>query len=314
MAGSQSGEALGDMTPPVQISVLIVTYNSGSTIRSCLESVFQELTDLEGEVIIIDNHSSDDTVSILNEFLPDNPGLTVKENRTNRGFAVGNNQALEIAGGQHILILNPDTILQPDVLKNLLTELERDAKTGVVAPQLQFPDGRIQRTCRRFPKHSDVVYNVFGLANLFPESRRFNGWKMGDFDHKSRQEVDQPAGAALLVRGDLLRSLHGFDENFPMFFNDVDLCKRIKDAGYAIWYLPEYSIQHLGGASVKQLKMKMAISSHVSFFRYFEKHFTRMHQQPSNFVVGVLLYLSLIPRLFVLLLFKGQRTTSRETL
>ena len=314
MPESQPGAVLADMDSPVQLSILVVTYNSSSTIRVCLESVFQELESLEGEVIVVDNQSTDETVSILNELLPDNPKFKFKVNRTNRGFAVGNNQALEMAGGQHIFILNPDTILQYGVLKNLLIELEKDAKTGVVAPQLQFPDGRIQKTCRRFPTHMDVIYNVFGLSAAFPENRRFNGWKMGDFDHTTRQEVDQPAGAALLVRGDLLRSLKGFDENFPMFFNDVDLCKRIKQAGFSIWYLPEYAIQHLGGISVKQTKMKMTASSHVSFFRYFEKHFTRLYQQPSNFTVGVLLYLSLIPRLLILLLFKGQRTASRDTL
>jgi len=314
MPESQPGDALADMESPLQLSILIVTYNSSSTIGVCLESVFRELNTLAGEVIVVDNHSSDDTLSILDSFSRETPGLKLKQNRTNRGFAVGNNQALEMATGRHILILNPDTIIETGVLKNLLNELETDAKTGAVAPQLKFPDGRIQKTCRRFPRHSDVFYNVFGLANLFPENRRFNAWKMGDFDHKSRREVDQPAGAALLVRGDLLRSLNGFDENFPMFFNDVDLCKRIRDAGYTIWYLPEYAIQHLGGASVKQVKIKMTISSHVSFFRYFEKHFTRIYQQPSNFMVGLLLYLSLIPRLLVLLLFKGQPTASREIL
>ena len=314
MSESQPGEALADMESPIQLSILIVTYNSSSTIKVCLESVFQELESLEGEVIVVDNQSSDDTVSILNELLVQHPQLKVELNRSNRGFAVGNNQALEIARGQHILILNPDTILHKSILKDLLSELEKDAKTGAIAPQLQFPDGRLQKTCRRFPTHLDVIYNTFGLSALFPESRRFNGWKMGDFDHKSAQKVDQPAGAALLVRGDLLKALNGFDENFPMFFNDVDLCKRIKDKGYAIWYLPEYTIQHVGGASVKQVKMKMTVSSHISFFRYFEKHFTRIYQQPLNFIVGILLYLSLIPRLLILLLFKGQRSASRETL
>ncbi len=314
MPEAQPGETPAERESPIQLSILIVTYNSSSTIRVCLDSVFLELSTLEGEVVVVDNHSSDDTTAILDDYSAQHPNLQSKINRTNRGFAVGNNQALEMARGQHILILNPDTILQAGVLKNLLVELEKDSKTGVVAPQLQFPDGSIQRTCRRFPSHLDVIYNVFGLSTLFPENRRFNGWKMGDFDHKLRKSVDQPAGAALLVRGDLLRSLEGFDENFPMFFNDVDLCKRVKEAGYAIWYLPEYAIQHLGGASVKQAKLKMTISSHVSFFRYFEKHFTRMYQQPLNFIVGVLLYLSLIPRLLFLLLFKGQRTASRETL
>ena len=298
----------------VKLSVLIVTYNSAATIKNCVESVLTEIHDLDAEILIVDNHSTDDTQTILQTLSQNQKQMQVQLNPVNKGFAIGNNQALKLAQGQDILILNPDTILQPGVLKNLLHELDKDAKIGIVAPQLQFPDGRIQKTCRRFPTHMDVIYNVFGLANMFPTSRTFNGWKMGDYDHRTPCQVDQPAGAALLIKGDLFRSLEGFDPNFPMFFNDVDLCKRVKDSGHTIWYLPDYIIHHLGGVSVKQVRLKMTVSSHVSFFRYFEKHFTRLHQQPMNFLVGILLYLSLIPRLLVLLLIKGSATTSRETL
>jgi len=314
MPDALPGENLTEMTTPRQLSVLIVTYNSATTIRECIQSIFSTGGELDLEVIVVDNHSQDETVEILHEAAHTYPDLVLKLNRSNRGYAVGNNQALEMSHGRHVLILNPDTVVLEGVLQGLLIELEKHSEIGVVAPQLQFPDGRLQKTCRRFPTHKDVIYNVFGLASLYPASARFNGWKMGDFDHRSRKEVEQPAGAALLVRGDLLRTLNGFDENFPMFFNDVDLCKRIKDHGFSIWYIPELVMHHLGGVSVKQARLKMTLSSHVSFFRYFEKHFTRMHQQPLNFVVGILLYLSLIPRLLVFLLFKDRRTASRETL
>ncbi len=299
---------------PLQLSVLIVTYNSDETIRECVESVLVELETVSGEVIIVDNKSTDGTPKILTDLAEQHAPVAVTLNRVNTGFAAGNNQALQQAGGDHILILNPDTIIQSGVISGLLDELLNNESIGVIAPQLQFPDGRIQKTCRRFPRHRDVIYNLLGLAYFFPEHAHFNGWKMGDFDHQSRQQVDQPAGAALLVNGELLRQLEGFDLNFPMFFNDVDLCKRVKDAGYDIWYMPEYQIIHLGGVSVKQVKVKMTVSSHVSFFRYFEKHFTRLHQQPMNFLVGVLLYLSLIPRVLILTIFKGHTNSNRDTL
>jgi GT2 family glycosyltransferase len=298
----------------LQVSILIVTYNSADTLRECLESIIPELKTTSGEIIVVDNHSSDDTVDILKTLQAAHSELKIELNRVNRGFAVGNNQALEQALGRQILILNPDTILKPGVIGGLLKELEKSDKIGLVAPQLQFPDGRIQKTCRRFPKHLDVIYGLTGLAHLFPQSRVLNGWKMGDFDHQSPRQVDQPAGAALMVRGDLLRDLAGFDPNFPMFFNDVDLCKRIKQAGYEIWYLPQYRIIHLGGVSVKQVKLKMTVSSHVSFFRYFEKHFTHLHQQPMNFLIGMLLYLSLIPRLLILMIFREGSNSTRDTL
>ncbi|MCF7823081.1 MAG: glycosyltransferase family 2 protein [Candidatus Marinimicrobia bacterium] len=307
-------EIVKEADPSLQLSILIVSYNSVETIKSCIESLVDELILVSGEIIVVDNASIDDTPSLLKALATEHKQVQIQLNHSNRGFAVGNNQALELAKGKHVLILNPDTIIQQGSIKGLLQELESDERIGLVAPQLQFPDGRIQKSCRRFPTHMDVIYHSLGLSQLFPESKRFNGWKMGDFDHQTKCQVDQPAGAALLINGDILRQLNGFDPNFPMFFNDVDLCKRVKNLGCEIWYLPEFVVVHLGGASVKQAKIKMTVSSHVSFFRYFEKHFTRLHQQPLNFIIGLLLYLSLIPRILMISLFKRGINRSRDTL
>jgi N-acetylglucosaminyl-diphospho-decaprenol L-rhamnosyltransferase len=309
-----SSSAIGDFQSTLDLSILIVTYNSAETIRECVESIIPELASITAEIIIIDNKSSDETPAILGSLADQYSQLQIVINRVNTGFAAGNNQALSQASGENIFILNPDTVLEPGLISGLMDELASQDQIGIVAPQLKFPDGRIQKTCRRFPTHLDVIYTTTGLARLYPRSHRFNGWKMGDFDHQTRCQVDQPAGAALMVDGSLLRSLDGFDSNFPMFFNDVDLCKRVKDMGFEIWYLPEYKVTHLGGISVKQVKIKMTFSSHVSFFRYFEKHFTRLHQQPFNFVIGLLLYLSILPRILFQLLRKNKQDSTRDTL
>ena len=298
----------------LDLSVLIVTYNSKDTIAACVSDLMQALKSLTAEVIIVDNHSTDGTREELELLKDQHESLHIQLNRSNRGFAAGNNQALDMARGKDILILNPDTRPERDSIAGLLSELRSNPEWAVVAPQLHYPDGRIQKTCRRFPRYRDVIFHSLGLAQAFPENQLFNGWKMGDFDHRSRRQVDQPAGAALLVRGPVLRDLQGFDLSFPMFFNDVDLCRRIKDAGHQIWYLPEYKIAHVGGASVKQARLKMMLSSHISFFRYFEKHATRLHQQPMNFFIAILLYLSLIPRMLALLVMKPGDGSSRDTL
>lgn len=300
--------------PEPQLSILIVTYNSRKTIYTCISSLLEELRSLEAEIIVVDNNSTDGTPEALTELAAEHRSIHIELNSKNRGFAAGNNQALEQARGRDILILNPDTEAQKGSIVGLLDELHRDDHIAVVAPQLQFPDGRVQKTCRRFPRYRDVIFHSLGLAQVFPDSRLLNGWKMGDFDHESRMAVDQPAGAALLFRGEVLRELQGFDPSFPMFFNDVDLCRRIRDKGYEIWFLPEHKMFHVGGASVKQVKLKMVLSSHISFFRYFEKHFTRLHQQPLNFFIAILLYLSLIPRMLALLIQKPKDESSRDTL
>lgn len=298
----------------VELSVLIVTYNSADTIEVCVKSILADSTDIQIEIIVVDNHSSDGTQTLLQNLAGDHPQLQLVLNSDNKGFAVGNNQALRQSTGTLVFILNPDTVIHKKALKGLMDALTADPQIALVAPRMQYPDGRIQKTCRRFPTHGDVIYHTLGLAQLFPTNQRLNAWKMGDFDHRSARQVDQPAGAALMLRGNVIRELEGFDLNFPMFFNDVDLCKRIRDAGYEIWFRPEFVLDHVGGASVKQARFKMTISSHVSFFRYFEKHFTRIHQQPLNFLVGVLLYLSLIPRLLLLLINRNDVGRARDTL
>ena len=314
MTPAEPHHSEGEQSSSIPLSVLIVTYHSETVIANCINSLMPELNHLGGEVIVVDNASKDGTQGVLDELQDKHEALQVIHNRGNRGFATGNNQALDASSGQDVLILNPDTQLNPGVLKGLLTELHKAPEIGMVAPQLRFPDGRVQKTCRRFPTHGDVIYPALGLARLFPKNQRFNGWKMGDFDHRSRRRVDQPAGAAMMVRGDLLRSLGGFDENFPMFFNDVDLCKRIHDSGAEIWFTPEHVITHVGGDSVNQVKIKMILSSHVSFFRYLEKHFIQVIHQPLNFVAALVLYLSLIPRVLLALLGKGRSQKQRDTL
>ena len=170
---------------PPDLSVLIVTYRSAGTIEACLDSLSKELEHRSAEIVVVDNASTDDTPQILDIWAAAHANIQVQHNRVNRGFAVGNNQALELATGRDILVLNPDTLVQPGATTGLLTALHDDETLGAVAPQLRFPDGRVQRTCRRFPRHSDVIFHVLGLSVLYPQSRLFNHWKMGDFDHQS---------------------------------------------------------------------------------------------------------------------------------
>lgn len=279
------------------LSVVIVTYNSGDEIGPCLRSLIPEMTKNDGEIIVVDNASTDDSVVNIWTAIGDYPAFKVIKNKLNRGFSYGNNQGFDAATGEHLLILNPDTIVQSGAVKILLESLRNDDSLGAVAPQLLWPDGRIQRSCRRFPNHWDVVTNGFGLNQLFPRSPIFNGWKMGDFDHDSSLEVDQPAAAALLVRGSVLRELNGFDHQFPMFFSDVDLCRRIKNKKLKILFNTGAKVVHIGGSTIFKNRTTMIISSHISFFRYLEKYYDRLHQQIFNLIAGLILYFGLIPRL-----------------
>jgi hypothetical protein len=283
------------------VSIIIVTYNSEKEIIKCINSLLPQLNDFDGKIIIIDNDSTDKTISFIKDI--DSKSISIIQNKENFGYTKANNQGIKNVKGDYILFLNPDTIVPNNTIKNLLNEIKDDKKLGVIAPQLRFPDGEIQNSCRRFPRRRDILYDSIGLSKIFNNSKEFNYWKMGDFDHKKSSLVDQPAGAALLIPKMIFDEIGLLDEQFPMFFSDVDLCKRIWDAGYNVRFTIKSFIIHKGGASVYRKRIKMIVSSHFSFWKYFNKYKTKLFDKIINVIVGIFL-LVLIPfRILLILLF-----------
>ena len=234
-------------------------------------------------------------------------------NEKNEGFTKAVNQGVEIAGGAYIFILNPDTQLTEGSVERLLKTISSDNTIGLVAPQLRFPNGGIQYSCRRFPTFWNVLTEMTGLSRIFHRIRLLNGWKMGDFDHKMERDVDQPAGAALMVKKDLLEGLGGLDERFPMFFSDVDLCKRIKDMGKKIVYCPDAVITHKGGSTVLGRRPALIASSHLSLIRYFLKHHRGIMDAIPNLLITFLLLIGIPFRIIGNLIFP-RRQIKRQTL
>jgi len=273
-------------------SIIIVTYNSENEIEGCLNSILSNFDDNNIEIIIADNNSSDSTIDIIQNISSDKIMLITNSN--NLGYTKAINQCLENVSLGNILILNPDTIIPDDSLKQLINTLALDDSNGIVAPQLKYPNGDIQKSCRRFPRRRDIIYESFGLNRLFSKSKEFGHWKMSDFDHKNSRFVEQPAGAALLMKKRLINEIGNFDENFPMFFSDVDFCHRVIDKGYKIKFSTDTFIIHKGGASVFQNRVRMIVSSHISFWKYFTKYNTGLFNQVVNLFIGLFLFL-LIP-------------------
>ena len=247
------------------VSIIIVTYNSEREIINCINSLLPQLNEVNGEIILIDNNSIDNTISLINDI--ENKNISIIQNKENFGFTKANNQGIKNANGDYILLLNPDTTVPNDVIKILLNEIQDNSDCGAIAPQLRFSDGRIQNSCRRFPRRRDILYESIGLSNIFKDSKEFNYWKMGDFDHNESRLVDQPAGAALLISKKVINEIGLLDEKLPMFFSDVDLCKRIWAAGYNVQYTTNSFITHKGGASVYLKRIKIIVRSHFSFWK-----------------------------------------------
>ncbi|MBS1271245.1 MAG: N-acetylglucosaminyl-diphospho-decaprenol L-rhamnosyltransferase [Candidatus Marinimicrobia bacterium] len=281
------------------LSIVIVTYNSQEYIGDCLQSISSYSDSFSKEIIIVDNNSADDTLEEVRAFRSNTANLRIIANESNRYFAPALSQGLHEATGEYVFILNPDTKVAPGTLEKLTEFYQTEEQVGVVAPQLLNTDRTIQPSCRRFPRHRDVVFNIFGINKVASNSALFNGWKMGDFDHRETREVDQPQGAALFTSRMVLESVGYFDEDFPMFFNDVDWCFRVKQAGFRIVFFPEAKVTHIKGASVNSYKALMVVFSHVGFFRFFEKHYNRIHHQLLNLLIGLLLYGSIPVRVIM---------------
>ena len=201
------------------------------------------------------------------------PSVHLIANAENRGYAAANNQAIGAGKAPFVLLLNPDTELTPGTLATLLQVFQEDPRIGAVAPQLLFPDGAIQWSCRSFPEPSAVLFDAFGLPRLFPGSARFGRYRMTYWDHNSRRDVDQPMASALALRRAAPDEIGLFDESFPLYFNDVDLCYRLRQAGWRIVFEPRAQVLHHHGQSTRQLRATAVAESHRSLIRFYRKHY-----------------------------------------
>ncbi len=251
------------------IAVVIVTYNSARDIAPCLQALAASKCAGAVDTVVVDNASGDGTAELVaREF----PGVQLIGNEENRYYAAACNQGAAAGEGEYILLLNPDVQLAEDTLQKLYEYLEDHADVAAVAPKLVWPDGKIQLSVRTFPTYATLWCEVTGLSRLFPRHPVFGRWRKNLVGIDSPVDVDQPMASCFLVRRTVWDELGGFDERFPMFFNDVDFCYRIKKSGGRIVYLPQVIAIHGLGASVRPAMAKMVWFSHAGFLRYLRKH------------------------------------------
>jgi N-acetylglucosaminyl-diphospho-decaprenol L-rhamnosyltransferase len=254
----------------MDIAVVTVSWNTKALLEKCLLALRQELARLprRSAIFVVDNNSVDGSAAMVRQNFPE---VKLIANAENLGFAAANNQVLSRVAADWYLLLNPDTEIRPGAVAELLEFAAANPRAGVVAPQLLNGDGTVQRSCRSFPTLAGMAAELSGFSRLFPLAK-FSNYKMLDFDHASVRAVDQPEGACLLVRKQVLDQVGLFDEKFFMLFEEVDWCFRVKEAGWEIWFIPQAKVIHHYGQSIKQVKAKMIYFSHRGFFRYLMKH------------------------------------------
>ncbi len=254
------------------VSVLIVNWNTRDLLRSCLASILRFPPHEDYEVIVVDNSSSDESAVMVAEEFPD---FRLIESGSNAGYAKGNNLAFAAASGEYLLTLNPDTEFVDDSLDRALHILRVNTQAGCLGARQVAADGSTQRSVRGFPTFLGIFGDLTGLGRRFPGSR-LDSYRLHGFDYETEGEAPQPMGTFLLFRREALAEVGSldkpFDENFPIFFNEVDLLYRLLLKGWTCLYAPSVRILHHGGESTKLVRKSMIWESHRSLVRFLRKH------------------------------------------
>ncbi|UCE58141.1 MAG: glycosyltransferase family 2 protein [Phycisphaerales bacterium] len=259
----------------VDLSIVVVNYNNFRVLRACLASLNEAISDLNCEVIISDNGSIDGSVEWIRQ---EYPAFRILENGANLGFAEANNRAFQVAQGEFIILLNPDTVLEKEPFKTMMKVLRENPSAGAVGCKLLDPDGSRQMSARAFPTLTTYFLGLTGLAYHYPHDGLCGRFDMTYWDGESTRSVDWVSGAALMIRREVLDDVEGLDPYFFLTYDEVDFCHRITDAGYEIWYTHQAAITHLDRQSEPQLnpkpeaRIKYLTVERNSRVRYFVKH------------------------------------------
>ncbi|MDB3868621.1 glycosyltransferase [Candidatus Marinimicrobia bacterium] len=254
----------------MKLSVIIVSFNVKSYLRQCLNSVLASTQIDDLEIIVIDNHSFDGSCNLLkNEY----PQIKLIENKKNMGFSVAVNQGIDIAKGDYVCFLNPDTLIQEDTFSKLISHLKENPEVGCIGPKILNPDGSLQKSCKRsFPTPLVALPKVLGLSRIFPKSKWFGKYNLTYLDENTPHFVDAISGSFMLFPQELVESVGKLDESFFMFGEDLDYSFRVKQTGYKVLYQPETEVIHYKGESVKSAPQDMIKVFYEAMNIFFEKY------------------------------------------
>jgi hypothetical protein len=259
-----AGQSMDD-SRAIAASIILVNYNGVDCIIDCIHSIAAQIQSVNYEIIVVDNASTDGSPDLITKNFPQVHLLKLGKNV---GFGAGNNQGAKVAQGQYLFFLNPDTYLTEDPLPSLIQMLETLPDVGIVAPRLIYPDGSLQLS---------TAWSI-GILGEFKNQHRLRHYQQGHDRDQIKQQfaqdhfVDIVVGAAFLMRKQLFVELNGFDETFFMYFDESDLCQRLRERGWKLLYTVKTQLVHLHGQAVKQTPEKMAFEYRRSQLYYYQKH------------------------------------------
>jgi N-acetylglucosaminyl-diphospho-decaprenol L-rhamnosyltransferase len=252
------------------LSVVILNYNAAPHVRACLASLPAGCEGLTYETIVVDNASPRPGIEAAVASFPD---VHLIRRRRNVGFSAGINIGIRTARGGAILILNPDTRLAPGAATTMLRYLRAHPDAGIVGPRMLNDDGSLQLSCRRFPDFSAALFNRNSLlTRLLPGNRYSTRYLMTDVDHSRVSDVDWLSGAAMLLNRAALDRVGAFDERYFFTIEDVDLCRRMHDAGFRVVYLPDAVVTHRIGESARTAPNRVVLARHWGMWLYYRTY------------------------------------------
>ncbi|MFW5888500.1 MAG: glycosyltransferase family 2 protein [Patescibacteria group bacterium] len=251
----------------MDVSVVIVSWRVRDLLKKNLEALFGLKADVEFEVFVVDNNSGDGTVEMVNKEFPQ---VNLIANRDNLGFAKANNLAINQARGRYILLLNPDMQVKENTLVNMVTWMDDNPQAGVAGCKLIDDKGRVVPHVREFPRFGDQMAITLKIPHIFPGV--LNNYIIKDFDYSEEREVDSIRGSFFAIRKEVIEEIGGLDERYFIWFEEVDYCRRVKEAGWKVMYTPAATcVDYVGKSFIQVPKGKTQKYFRDSMLKYFRK-------------------------------------------
>ena len=273
----------------MKISIVIVNYNVKHFLIQCLQSVQKAIANMDAEVFVVDNASCDDSVEALQTKFP---WVNIIQNNENVGFSGANNQAIKLATGEFVLLLNPDTLVEEDTFVKCVDFMHQTPDAGALGVKMINGNGEfLPESKRALPIPSVAFYKIFGLSKLFPNSKRFGSYHLTYLDNDKTQSVEVLSGAFMFIRKKVLDEIGLLDETFFMYGEDIDLSYRIIKAGYKNYYLPDTRIIHYKGESTKKGTVNYVIVFYKAMQIFAKKHFTNQKSFLLTWILNLAIWL-----------------------
>jgi len=274
----------------VDVSVIIVNWNTKELLRDCLSSACENAGDIDYEIIVIDNASADGSAEMVkNDFRQ----VILIENSENRGFAAANNQGIAVAKGRYVLLLNSDTVVLDNAIANTVRFADENPQAAVTGCRVLNPDRTLQRTCFMFPSVLNMLLSSTYLYKLFSKNRFFGREQMTWWDRNDVRPVDVVTGCFMLVRREAIEQVGMMDEQFFMYGEETDWCYRFREKGWKVIFAPVGQIIHFGGQSTAQKPVAMIVQLRLSILKFMKKHYGWPSHLIARFLVALFFALRL---------------------